>query len=231
MSPPLALLKVAQRQSATDQVFTALYDSVVSLALPPGTKVSEAEIAKQLGVSRQPVRDAFFRLTKMGFLAIRPQRATLVTRISETAVRDAVFVRIALEVECLRAALPRIAERDLDVLRDGLGRQEAALDDADPAVFHSLDEEFHAALCAMAGHSHAWTLILEQKAHMDRVRYLTLSSTRRRQVLGEHGAVVDALAARDLPEAEAALRRHLTDITRGLPGLRAKHPEFFEPPG
>jgi len=44
--------------SATEKVFDTLYDAVVSIALPPGTRVSENEIAKQLGVSRQPVRDA-----------------------------------------------------------------------------------------------------------------------------------------------------------------------------
>lgn len=94
-----------QQLSATDQVFQALYDAVVSVDLPPGTKVSEAEIASQLGVSRQPVRDAFFRLSNLGLLSIRPQRATLITQISLQAVYDAVFTRTALEVECLRTAM------------------------------------------------------------------------------------------------------------------------------
>ncbi|MCJ7874442.1 GntR family transcriptional regulator, partial [Phaeobacter sp. J2-8] len=73
----IAPLADAPVKSATEQVFDALYEAVISLQLTPGTKVSEIEVAKQLGVSRQPVRDAFFRLSNLGFLAIRPQRATL----------------------------------------------------------------------------------------------------------------------------------------------------------
>ncbi len=53
--------------SITDQVFEEMYRQVVELSLPPGTKISEADVARQLGVSRQPVRDAFYRLSQLGF--------------------------------------------------------------------------------------------------------------------------------------------------------------------
>ena len=101
-NPAMTPLSTLAPRTATDQIFDVLYSAVISLQLPPGTKVSEAELAKQLDVSRQPVRDAFFRLSKLGFLSIRPQRATQVTRISEKAVLDAAFVRTAIEAECLR---------------------------------------------------------------------------------------------------------------------------------
>ncbi|MEM9522893.1 MAG: GntR family transcriptional regulator [Pseudomonadota bacterium] len=214
-------------QSATDQVFRSLYDAVISLKLPPGAKVSEAEVAKQLNVSRQPVRDAFFRLSKLGFLSIRPQRATLITKISEQAVLDAVFTRIALEVECLRVALVRLTEGDLGNLHDNLARQRKALNSADPSEFYALDEAFHETLCEIAGHPHAWNLIQEQKAHMDRVRFLTLSERRRRQVLTEHVALAEALEARDPVLAERCLRAHLTDIRTVLAALRKRYPEYF----
>lgn len=72
----------AARPSVTDQVFDPLHDRIIELDLPPGTRLSEIEVAKQFGVSRQPVRDAFHRLSKLGFLSIRPQRATSVSQIS-----------------------------------------------------------------------------------------------------------------------------------------------------
>jgi DNA-binding GntR family transcriptional regulator len=81
-----------------------LHSQILLLELPPGTKMSEVEVAKALGVSRQPVRDAFYRLSKLGFLSIRPQRATLVSQISSTAVLQARFVRNALEAETVRTA-------------------------------------------------------------------------------------------------------------------------------
>lgn len=213
--------------SATDRVFQVLYKAVISLALPPGSKVSEAEIAKQLDVSRQPVRDAFFRLAALGFLAIRPQRPTLITRISEQAVLDAVFTRVALEVECLRVVLTQKDLKCAASLRDLLGQQTAALDFADPGVFHALDEAFHGVLCESAGHAHVWKLIREQKAHMDRVRFLTLSEERRQQVVIEHTEIVEALEARDAEEAEAKLRSHLGGTLALLPAIRSRFPDYF----
>lgn len=228
--PELTLAPLAPQpvQTATHQIFRALYDAVVSLELPPGTKVSEAEIAKQFDVSRQPVRDAFFQLSRLGFIAIRPQRATLVTKISERAVLDAAFIRTAIEVECLRMAMQTPGAHDIRRLRETLAQQRDTIDDADPAAFHACDEDFHALLCEMAGQGHAWELIQEKKAHMDRVRWLTLSVDRRHAVLAEHTAIVDALEAGDTVEAERRLRAHLGDIRKTLPLIRQAHGAYFE---
>ncbi|QKV18542.1 GntR family transcriptional regulator [Oricola thermophila] len=214
--------------SATEKVFRSLYDAVVSLRLPPGTKVSETEVAGQLGVSRQPVRDAFFRLSKLGFLSIRPQRATLIRPISERAVLDALFTRTAIEVECLRLAIKRLDDTGLARLRDNLAEQADALRCGLRAEFHALDEALHETICDIAGHRHAWTLILEQKAHMDRVRFMTLSEGRRHRVLAEHKAIITAVEQRDPSEAERRLRDHIGDIRTVLAAARIQYPDYFE---
>lgn len=228
MTEFIAQLTAPPPQTATDLVFEALYKAVISLQLPPGTKVSESEIAKQLGVSRQPVRDAFFRLSKLGFLLIRPQRATLITKISERAVLDATFIRTAIEAECFRLCAERRTAADLARLRDNLARQAEALDHPDSGVFHAHDDNFHRLSCEIAGHRHAWDLIQEQKAHMDRVRFLTLSERRRRQVHAEHIALVDAVEAGDGPGAERLLRAHLGDIRNAVRTIRAEHAAYFD---
>lgn len=214
--------------TATELAFSTLFEAIVSLRLPPGAKVSESDIAKQLDMSRQPVRDAFFRLSKLGFLSIRPQRATLITKISQRTVLDAVFIRTAVEVECLRTTGASITPEGIAELRSIIEDQRAVADSEDPAPFHNQDDRFHATLCDMAGQSGAWNLIQEQKAHMDRVRFLTLSTDRRHTVLREHELVVDALAAGDLVRAEANMRAHLGDIHNVIPKLRAAHAEYFE---
>ena len=223
---PLAPLT---QKSATDMVFDTLYEAVISLQLPPGTRVSEAEIAQQLDVSRQPVRDAFFRLSKLGFLLIRPQRATLISKISPKAVLNAAFIRTAIECECLREAARQMTPEAAARLRASLDRQEAALEESDRAVFHALDDAFHLLISEIAGHPHAWELIQEQKAEMDRVRFLTLSGKRQRQVHAEHQGIVDALTRGDTASAEAQLRNHLADIRHVLARVRAEHGDYFEP--
>ena len=223
---PLTPLNPIQPASTTDMVFDRLYDAVVSLALLPGTKISEAEIARDLGVSRQPVRDAFFRLSKLGFVSIRPQRATLVTRISETAVLRASFIRTALELACLNAALPRLTADDLDNLETDIAAQEAASAAGDKAGFHALDDRFHRRICTIAGHSHAWDLIREHKAHMDRVRFLSLAFGSS-DALEDHRHLLRALRAGDGTTAEQVMRRHLGRIHGVTARLRADHAAYF----
>jgi len=213
--------------SATDQVFEALYNAVVSVALPPGTKVSESEIAKHLGVSRQPVRDAFFRLSNLGFLSIKPQRATLITQISLDTVNDAVFTRTALETECLRAAIAQPDNALLKALNKNMERQKQAAT-ATPTEFHRLDESFHEIICNIAGHAHIWALIKGQKAHLDRIRYLTLSPERRSLVIAEHARIVSAVKAGDLTTADAALRAHIAGVKAVAQATKDQHPAYFE---
>lgn len=214
--------------TTTDQVFEALYAAVISLRLPPGTKVSEADIARRLDVSRQPVRDAFFRLSKLGFLSIRPQRATLVTRISPRAVLDAVFVRSALEMECIARVCDRIDAGGIAELTATLEAQHTALDSENADAFHAEDDRFHQTLCRLAGHAHVWDIIQEQKAHMDRVRFLTLSRTRRRQVLHEHGEIMKTIEMRDPDRSRALLGAHIRSVEPALEAMREQRSDCFE---
>ncbi len=104
-----------------------LYQQVLTLELPPGSRLSEVEVAKILGVSRQPVRDAFWRLSQLGFLEIRPQRSTTVTQISERAVAQARFIRTALEVETVRVAAKSFGADDFALLDAHLAEQAQAV--------------------------------------------------------------------------------------------------------
>lgn len=212
--------------SATDRVFGALYDAVITVKLPPGTKVSEADIAKQLDVSRQPVRDAFFRLSNLGFIAIRPQRPTLITQISPRAIKDAVFVRTALETECLRTAMAQNRQGLIKALANSIADQKATVSKL-ATVFHALDEAFHEEICTASGHAHVWTLIREQKAHLDRVRFLSLSDGRSEFVIDEHSAILRAVEAGDDAKADTLLRGHIDAVHDMLPSITANHPTYF----
>ena len=218
-----------QTATATEQVFQAFYSSIITLELPPGTKVSEIEAAKSLGVSRQPVRDAFYRLSELGFLRIRPQRATIITHISEQALRDARFIRTALEVECLRTAIEKITEADIEGLENLLKRQGDAIAAGERLVFHDLDDQFHRTITEIAGHPNAWNLIRDQKVHLDRVRYLSLSFGAQ-SALDDHHAILECIKLRDPISAEGQLRSHLSRILAILDHVRANHSEYFETP-
>ena len=106
----LQALEPVGRPLVADAVFEQLHRQILSLELPPGAKISEIDVARAMGVSRQPVRDAFYRLSKLGFLHIRPQRATSVSVISERAVFQAQFIRTAIEAETVRVACAQLTE-------------------------------------------------------------------------------------------------------------------------
>ncbi|MCU0908122.1 MAG: GntR family transcriptional regulator [Rhodobacteraceae bacterium] len=215
------------RPSVADQVFEELRRRILALDLPPGARLSEVDVAAQMDVSRQPVRDAFYRLSKLGLLSIRPQRATTVTLISEAAVLQARFVRTALEVETVREAARRITADDLAGLRANLEAQDRAITAGDRATFHALDDAFHRAICDRAGVALAWDLIAEMKSHMDRVRMLSLSFASR-TAYDDHLAIFAPLARGDGEGAAAAMRVHLSRILDQIARIRAANHDWFE---
>ncbi|MBP2233637.1 DNA-binding GntR family transcriptional regulator [Sinorhizobium kostiense] len=219
-------VELSRAPSVTEQVFEHLYHQVVELDLPPGTKLSEVEVAKILGVSRQPVRDAFYRLSQLGFLLIRPQRATVVTHISEKEVMQARFIRTALEMETVRAAADCLTEAQLDRLDALLVEQEKAIAAEDKVLFHALDDSFHKLICELSGHEFAWALIRDSKAHMDRVRYLSLSFGAQ-SAFDDHKVIMAALREHDGAKAADAMRVHLSRIKSIIGRIRESHGSFF----
>src|SRR5579862_8767132 len=210
---------------ASRQVYRALRDAIISAELAPGQRLSENELADRLAVSRTPVREALIRLRDERFVQIVPQLGTFVTRISEAAVADAQFIRESLECAAVRLAAARVDEGDIAALRGLVRRQAEVCEHGDHERFAVLDDEFHAALCELAGHSVAWEVAQRVKGHLNRVRRLSLPQPRYlEEMVSEHGQVLEALARHDPDGAEAALRHHLRMVLSALPAIRAEHP-------
>ncbi|AMY70517.1 GntR family transcriptional regulator [Frigidibacter mobilis] len=218
--PPMEDLRP---RSVTDQIFEALYSQVVNLTLPPGAKLSEAEVAAQMGVSRQPVRDAFYRLSQQGFIQIRPQRATTVTPISTEAVMQAYFIRSALEQATMRVAALQLQPADWDGLERLIDLQEGASQADNRGEFHALDDQFHHDICKASGKEFVWNLVRDNKGHMDRARFLSLSYGASTAYI-EHRRILAALRARDPEAAVEAVRDHLSHIEHILERLRTDRP-------
>ncbi len=225
--PTLPVLDALPRPSVADQVFDALQRHILSLALPPGAKISEVEIAQQMGVSRQPVRDAFYRLSQLGFLTIRPQRATTISLISEAAILRARFIRTALEAETFAVACDTLTPADIAVLQGLIDAQADAVHRDARHDFHALDDQFHREICARSGAGFAWDIIQNHKAHMDRVRMLSLSTASQRMALDEHRLILDAITRHDSVAAVATLRAHLGRIRGLIDQIKAENHSWF----
>lgn len=222
-----SILQKTVQPTVSDQVFDVLQQRILTLDLPPKTRISEAAMVRTLGVSRQPVREAFKRLAKLGFLEIRPQSGTMVSLISEEAVLRAKFIRTALEVKTCRTACEIDLSGKLLPLHRLIEEQRTAIQTDDRTLFHALDEQFHIALCKLAGVPFVWDLIQGCKGHMDRIRMLSLNTTSQNVALDEHIAILGAIEARDPDAAEAAMTRHLSRIITLIEDVKSRQHRFF----
>jgi DNA-binding GntR family transcriptional regulator len=215
--------------STAQRIEAELRRAIVVLELPPGSRLSEQEIAEKHGVSRQPVREALIGLARTKLVEILPQRGTVVVKISARRMMEARFVREAIETAVVRRACSSFDQQSRGRIEDLLEVQETAARRGDHAVFQRYDELFHIALAVGSGCPLAWEALQDIKAHMDRVCQLTLPGAKAMlPLVGQHRRIVAAIDARDEEAAATAMRDHLTEILRALPRVEAEHPELFE---
>ena len=214
-------------RSATtaQQVHDWLHACVLRGDLLPGARLSETEIAAQVGLSRQPVREAFIRLAADGLAEVLPQRGTYIGRISMRAVRSARFIREAVEADLAR---------EVARLRPDLGAMAAELDvqaraDAagDVPGFIQSDDRFHRAMAEAARQPGVWHDLERLKAQMNRMRHLSMRVFDRSATIAQHRTILAALQAGDADAAEAAIRTHLRQMLTELPQMAADHPDYF----
>ena len=219
-------LRVPVRASA--RAYADLREGIVSLRLPPGTPLPEPEIARQLGFSRTPVREALIRLAEEGLVLVMPQVGTYVSKIDLAEVRSAQFIREALECATVRTAAAAMTDTAVKRLRRTLHEQADAAEMTHPAEFYALDELLHRQIADIAGQPKAWRLVHSAKAQLDRVRHLDLTAAHRHgDIVAEHAAIVAALEEQDADAAELRLRVHLRAVFQAMTGLLDGYAGYF----
>lgn len=218
-----------RRQTTAEEVFFRLQSDIISLRIVPGTKLSEVEIAKQYEVSRQPVREAFMRLGDLNLLQIRPQKATLVRKISMKELEHTRFIRAAVEVEVIRKACKVATDADFEKLEHNLKQQIVVVEARDAVALHELDYEFHRLICEAAQCLPAFKTIAENKAHTDRVCTLELADAAGMQeTLEGHTNMLEALKKRDEELAVKMTRVHLAHLDDTLESASKNYAGYFE---
>jgi DNA-binding GntR family transcriptional regulator len=218
-----------ERRTSVDDVFDTLHDQIATLKLKPGDRISEAEIAAQFGVSRQPVRDAFSRLANLDLLLIRPQRATEVRRFSMRKIEKSRFIRAAIEKEVLRRAATHCDEQGKAKLNAAIAEQEAVIASKDSERFGQLDYEFHEILCGIGQVDYAFEVILEEKAKVDRLCMLGLEKEQRMpELLADHKAIAEAIIGHDADTAIAAGMKHLSRLDVTIERITETNANYFE---
>ncbi|MBD3586415.1 GntR family transcriptional regulator [Salinimonas sp. HHU 13199] len=223
-------IQLSYHQSTSDQLFEHLRDEIVNMAIEPGSIMSENKLAAKYGVSRTPVRETIAKLVTLGFVEVRPQRGTFVSKLSISKIVEARFIREALEVAVVAHCAQHASDSLIATCESLIDKQRNAASQLNALGFQQLDDDFHQTLADFAQYKRAASLIQYEKAHMDRVRNLSLKEFGGQydSVLEQHTAIIDALRARDPVAAREAMSSHLHLILQVLESVKTRHPAYFE---
>ena len=213
--------------STASQVYDWLHNRVLRGDLLPGARLSETEIATEIGVSRQPVREAFIRLGSDGLAEIRPQRGTYISKISNSAVLSARLIREAVEADMARLTAGLRPLAVLGAMRAEIALQHQADAAGNVEEFIESDDRFHRLLAIGAGHEAVWNDLERLKSQMNRLRHMSMRAFDRVRTIAQHQDILDAIGQGDADAAEGAARRHLHQMLTELPQMAARHPEYF----
>lgn len=214
--------------SARRITYNTLRNRIISLELPPGSLLSENELAQALGCSRTPVREALILLADNGLVHVVPRKGTFVSSLSLDDIRDAQFLRESVELHALDSISFPLNDDVVARIHTNLDHQRESIERG-PSEFFSLDEEFHQLLLELSGHRRLWQQVADYKTHLDRARFLGLTT---RDSLArfhqEHVQITESLLAEDLAAAHATLCAHLRIVLDDLKSAMTRYPAIFK---
>jgi DNA-binding GntR family transcriptional regulator len=217
-------LEPLRRDSTPERIASQLRLGIVTGRLPPGQALREIEVARQLGVSRGPVREAFQRLIQEGLLEAHPARGVFVPQLTAADIADLYLARGAVETTAARLLATSGTAEALHDLSAALAELEAAPED-DWNELVSLDLHLHEVLVRGVG-SMRLGRMFDTLAAETRLCMVALESfyPERADLVTEHAEIVQAIRRGDAAAAASLLDRHMADSVRRLTG-------GTEPPG
>lgn len=225
---------VAQRVTLDGVVYNELLERIVSLTCPPGSMLYENVVAAEFGVSRTPVRRAFFQLARDGLLTVLPQRGARVSLLSSDKLREAQSVREILEISAFGdvarqwdGADPRFAQATREILAC-IAAQKEAVGRHDYLAFTGLDVQYHSLVLQLHGNATLLQVVNDMRTHLKRLRFLELEVAHHEvEAIGHHEEILRLLQAGDVAGTRAALRRHLRMLAPLRERLFTRHEGYF----
>lgn len=199
--------QVLKGRPLSDQVYHQLKAAITQGLLQPETRLTETEVAGQIGVSPTPVREAFRRLAAEELLEISPWKGAKVRSITEKEILETYQCREVLEGLACRLAASAMDEKGIEKLRQWVDKAgQTTL--ADEIVI--LNSAIHNLIFDYAGNTKlkSTSALFHEIIIRDRT-FTAYSEARRREIQVEHAAILAALEQREADKAEEAMRIHV----------------------
>ena len=196
-----------QKVPALD-AYTLILQAIDTGTYRPGDRLVESELAERFGVSRTPIREALQRLETQSLLA-RDGRSLIVASLDHNEMAELYVVRSELEALAARLAARHATDEEVNVMRQMVQADQARL--GDPAALARSNRQFHRQV-HLASHNR---FLVQQLDLVYRSMALMATTSlaiegRGEVALEEHGAIVDAIEARDGDRAADAFRAHIS---------------------
>lgn len=206
-----------QDRSLQHDVYAVIVEWIHQGTLRPGDRVSEAAVARQLGISRGPVREAISRLDYEGLVVRRPRREPIVSKFSVKDIEDITVARQLIEGQAARCACQRLTASDEQILAELIDAMHDAAATGQWTESALLNARFHQTVVEISGNK-----VLERMWHALHPLawvFATIQLPNRPQdpesIVVRHQQLLDVLRSGDPARSDAAFRRHVLLSSRG----------------
>jgi len=211
------LSKIEGYELLSQKVYRILKTEIVKRNLKPGTKLLEVKIAKQMGVSRTPVREAIRELVAEGFVKMIPNQGVIVSIASIEDTQEVLQIRSVLEGLAARLATKVINGEEIKELEQYIEQMEYYANKDNALAFSKMDVEFHELILNICGNNRLIQIRknLSDQAHRYRIRSLSIPG-RLKHSLKEHQEIVKALKKKDSEQAGRLSQKHIENVLKNI---------------
>jgi len=212
-------LVIKDTKTIRKRIYEHLREQLLNGEIAPPEHLIEAKIAKELGTSRTPVREALHSLELEGLIESIPRVGYVVKAISEEEVEEICEIRMAIEGVAVRWAMEKAHKKLVEELEKNISIVEERVSKGDVRAFVDMDARFHEIISKFSGSKRLLELAQTLRRHMLRYRIQSIYSVDNvlRAIEG-HKGIAQAIRKRDLGEVNQAIRHHMeqskSDILR-----------------
>ena len=209
-------VRILSRSVLAEQVKERLLEEIFSGRYAPDARIVETQVARELGTSQAPVREALRGLEALGVVEITPFRGARVRRPTRSELVEAYAVRSALETLGARLAVPRLTDGDIAALGDSMQEMQAAADTGDGHRVAEADARFHGRIIEIAGNRTLEKLWRSLEPFSRTYLTLVAPGADPHWSADLHVPVLTAIRARDADAVVRALERHFDDVAENM---------------